>query len=106
MAEVLPWSRLLRRLVDAFAQVFPDEAAARAFVGTTPVDSRKVAFSPAAATNWYNILTEARRQGMIMHLVGEGQDRHADVPDLAAACQDYWAWHAALEGSQHAAGDR
>lgn len=95
MAEVLPWSQLLRHLVDAFAQVFPDEAAARAFVGTTPVDPHKVAFSPRAETNWYNILTEARRQGMIMHLVFDAQLRYGDVLALVAACQDYRAWHAA-----------
>ena len=48
--------------------------------------------SPRAETNWYNILTEARRQGVLGQVAGEAQRRNSDVPDLVAACQAYLAW--------------
>lgn len=63
------WTDALTQLNAALADLYPDIDASRRIVAAAGLQPGAIRFSDAAAVNWFNILTEARRRNRVQALV-------------------------------------
>jgi hypothetical protein len=72
----MPWNPGLTQLRDLLAELYPTIQLSREVVEQAGLPTSRIAFDPAAKSNWHNILKEAQRRNKVGAIV-------------AVACQEY-----------------
>jgi hypothetical protein len=72
----MPWNPGLTQLRDLLAELYPTIQLSREVVEMAGLPASRIAFNPAAKSNWHNILKEAQRRNKVGAIV-------------AVACEEY-----------------
>jgi hypothetical protein len=85
---------VLTQLRDVLARLYGDEADARRVVADAGINSRLIAFSSKAITNWQAILVEAHNQDQVEALIEVALKDYSNNKSLLGARQAYQEWMA------------
>jgi hypothetical protein len=88
----MPWNPGLTKLQEILSDLYPTVELSREIVKKANVPSGRMTFSTASSSNWYSILEEADRHGMVQAVVAvAGQEYPESSTGLLRAEQDYLA---------------
>lgn len=70
----MPWNSGLTKLQDLLAYLYDDVNKSRRLLTLADVPTKRISFASAASTNWFNILEEADRRGLVSNIVRVASD--------------------------------
>lgn len=86
---------ILTPLADALAELYPDQASARAMATTAGLTLGQIPFDARASNTWVFLLNEAEAQGRTPAVLARAREQYPVQEGLDSACQAYAGWAAA-----------